>query len=62
MVVVAGNIAIAVVGDGAGLTTKAVPNGWALSVYIGGTLNLKGAGGDTPNEVIGKIIKQGVVF
>jgi hypothetical protein len=51
VVVVAGHVAVAGVGDGAGLPAEAVPDGFALAILEGGAFDLEAAGGDAPDEV-----------
>ena len=54
VVVVAGDVAVARVGDGAGLLAEAVPDGFALAVGEGRALDLGGGGGDAEDEVGGE--------
>ena len=51
---VAGNVAIAGIGDGAVFAAEAVPNGGAFAVLFGGPLDLEGTGGYPPDEVLGE--------
>ncbi len=54
VVVVAGDSAVAAVGDGARLAAEAVPDRRPLAVGLGRAFDLERAGGHTPDEVVGK--------
>ena len=51
VVVVAGDVAVAGVGDHAGHAAEAVPDRFALAVLEGGALDLEGTGGHAPREI-----------
>ena len=34
--------------------TEGIPDGWALAIFIPGALDLVGAGGTTPDEILWK--------
>src|SRR5256885_1992421 len=54
VVVVASDLDAVAVEHGARHAAKSVPNGRALAVRRGGALDLRGGGGDAPNETGGK--------